>query len=101
MGKKKIKMADLKKSLTTLDFQNITTYIQSGNIVFESAVSDTILLQEQIKALIQTDFGYDVPVMVFSKSDFEAIKSDNPFYTATVEIKFLQPYLIWATKKLK
>ena len=36
-GQKKILMADLKALYETLNFKNVQTYIQSGNVVFESA----------------------------------------------------------------
>jgi uncharacterized protein (DUF1697 family) len=34
-GKNKIQMVDLKEKLAGLNYQNVSTYIQSGNVVFE------------------------------------------------------------------
>ena len=35
-GKRKILMVDLKELYKSLDFENVITYIQSGNVIFES-----------------------------------------------------------------
>ncbi len=47
-GQKKIKMADLRAGLETLSFSDITTYIQSGNIVFKSDILSVAKLEKQI-----------------------------------------------------
>lgn len=48
-GHKIIQMTSLKVLHEMLGFQNVTTYIQSGNVVFRSSESDTIKLSEQIE----------------------------------------------------
>lgn len=48
-GQKIIQMTSLKVLYEMLGFQNVTTYIQSGNVVFRSSESDTIKLSEQIE----------------------------------------------------
>lgn len=47
-GRKKIKMEGLKRIYESLDFINVKTYIQSGNIIFESPASDTAELVNKI-----------------------------------------------------
>ena len=44
-GQKRIKMEDLKKAFEALHYKSVTTYIQSGNVIFEAAAQDTALLQ--------------------------------------------------------
>lgn len=78
-GQKKIPMADLRAMLEKLNFQNVTTYIQSGNIVFASSEMDTGILEERIKAGIQKTFGFDVPVLVKSKNDLKNTLQQNPY----------------------
>ena len=74
-GQKKMPMADLRAMLEKLNFQNVTTYIQSGNIVFGATETDKGILEKRIKIGIQDVFGFDVPVLVKSKNDFESILS--------------------------
>lgn len=83
-GKKKLKMADLKEVLTSKRLppaqrlSNLQTYIQSGNLVFDSDTKP-LDLEQLIAQTIKKEFGYDVPVLVRSVAYFlEAIK-DHPF----------------------
>ena len=46
----RIKMDELKDVLSKLDFENLSTYIQSGNVVFESKKQDEIVLGKKIVA---------------------------------------------------
>ena len=78
-GKNLIKMDPLKFSLEKLNFKNIKTYIQSGNIVFESEEKDVSELGNQIRKIILTDFSCEVPVMVIESAEFKEIVTQNPF----------------------
>lgn len=78
-GQKKLPMAYLRGMLHKMDFKDISTYIQSGNVVFDMDEKDTETLEEEIKRNIQDTFGFDVPVLVKSKTDFEQIIQQNPF----------------------
>jgi len=97
-GHHKIKMAALKESLGTLCFQNVETYLQSGNIIFESSCSEISILKEKIAQQILIDFGYKIPVLIFSKNTFLKGKEKNPFINkTTVDIKKL--YITFLNKK--
>ena len=61
-GKNKLPMAALRDLLNDLEFQNVQTYIQSGNIILESDKSKSEICRK-IKDEIFTKFGYDVPVI--------------------------------------
>lgn len=91
-GQKLIKMEALRKSLERLRFEKVSTYIQSGNILFESSGSDVAVLQSQIKELIQTDFGFDVPVVIITLKELLDVVSSNP-YANSVLSDPAQPYV--------
>ena len=78
-GQKIIKMELLRKVLGQLDFQNIRTYIQSGNIIFESTLSDTSLLEKQIADVIGKHFGFVVPVLIITPDELWAVIDKNPY----------------------
>ncbi|GAA4275556.1 DUF1697 domain-containing protein [Aquimarina mytili] len=78
-GQKKIKMIDLKAMLEGLRLTSVTTYIQSGNIVFKSEKKDTQILSDLIKNGISTRFGFDVPVLVLTPEILTNIYEENPF----------------------
>ena len=63
-GQKKIKMADLRQLLNTLGLQDLTTYIQSGNLVFMAEQSAEVLTQSIQKSILDY-FGFQVPTLVF------------------------------------
>lgn len=78
-GHKLIKMKELEESISTLGFSNIATYLQSGNIVFQSEITDIGELEKQINLKIRSDFGFDVPIFIFEKEMFLQINAKNPF----------------------
>ncbi|MEW7290095.1 DUF1697 domain-containing protein [Aquimarina sp. 2304DJ70-9] len=78
-GQKKIKMIDLKGMLEDLGLTSVTTYIQSGNIVFKSKNTNTQILSDQIKKGISTKFGFDVPVLLLTPETLKDIYQKNTF----------------------
>lgn len=78
-GQKVIKMDALKRMYESLHFENVRTYIQSGNVLFSSAEADPKELESIISAKIQAEFGFEVPVLVLSIETLEKIVQDNPF----------------------
>ncbi len=78
-GQKKIKMAVLKQMFEGLGFTSVATYIQSGNVVFNSEENDTLITSDVIKTAIKKEFGFDVPVLVLTHKQLAAIYQENPF----------------------
>ncbi len=78
-GQKLIKMTDLKDSMTELGFNNISTYVQSGNILFESGDKNLMLLARSIEEKIKTNFDFDVPCIVKTAIYFKKILESNDF----------------------
>jgi uncharacterized protein (DUF1697 family) len=78
-GQKKIKMADLKGLYEGLGFANVRTYLQSGNVVFDTHTQDARELAALIEARIEQDFGYSVTVFIRQPGDFQRILESNPF----------------------
>ncbi|MBU3658614.1 MAG: DUF1697 domain-containing protein [Flavobacteriales bacterium] len=89
-GKNIIKMDALRTMMEKIDFQNITTYIQSGNICFESNLESTFKITEIIKNGIQVHFNLNVPVLVFNAKEFDSIIKGNPFAKQSdLDVKFM------------
>jgi uncharacterized protein (DUF1697 family) len=79
-GQKKILMADLKRLYEELQFMNVETYIQSGNVVFEADEKNTcIQLAEQIKEKIFEKYRFEVPVIVRTEQEMKNTVDANPF----------------------
>ncbi len=78
-GQKLINMDDLRSYLRELDFGNVRTYIQSGNIVFNCSRSAPYRLQNLIQAKIWEEYGFEVPVIVKTPDQLEETLGNNPF----------------------
>jgi len=78
-----IRMNDLKTSISLLGYQNIQTYLQSGNVIFTSEEKNLKKIEDELQRLIKKDFGYNVPVVVFTKEYFLKIFRNNPLLKAS------------------
>ncbi len=90
-GYKVIKMADLKAMFTELGHQNVTTYIQSGNVVFiPSTNDDAPTISRQIEQAIQERYQFEVSVLVLSAQELQKVVENNPFISReNIEIEKL------------
>ncbi len=77
-GHKVIKMADLKRVFESIGLKQVKTYIQSGNIVFESEEGINFL-KDQIQSEIKKEFDFDVPVMLRTHDEFINIIKQCPY----------------------
>jgi len=78
-GQKKIRMAELKSLYESLGFGNVQTYVQSGNVVFDSEEKDVTKLRDSIETQIQATFGFSVPVLIRTGDEFKRIIESHPF----------------------
>jgi uncharacterized protein (DUF1697 family) len=77
-GKNMIKMAELRSEFEQMGFQSVITYIQSGNVIFQSDIADTILIEKKIEESLSTCFKYNARALVRSKKDLENIIAHFP-----------------------
>ncbi|SRR5690606_4412073 len=79
-GHRKILMADLRSLFQILGFTDVTTYIQSGNVIFEGIPGENPrTTAARIESAINKKYGYDVPVIVFPGAELTAAIAANPF----------------------
>ncbi len=78
-GQKIIKMTVLKNMYEELGFTNVKTYLQSGNVIFETSNKENAHLEKKISAMINTKFGFDVTVIVLTKDELNDIIEKNVF----------------------
>jgi uncharacterized protein (DUF1697 family) len=78
-GQKSIRMADLRPMYEELGLLNVDTYLQSGNVVFDSAGQDAVTLVNLIEDRIEQTFGYSVSVLIRDVPDLQRILTNNPF----------------------
>jgi len=84
-GQKKIKMADLKALYQSLGFKNVVTYIQSGNVIFNSPSEDLVSLIDIIEKEIEDKYEFHVPVILRTEQEFQWISNSCPYKEAEIE----------------
>lgn len=77
-GKQIIRMAELRECVAKLGFDNIGTYIQSGNLVFTTNRTAVATLEEQIATALQKEFGYKGWVHVITAARLQQIVEEAP-----------------------
>ena len=86
---RRIAMADLRQSLADAGFENVKTYVQSGNIAL-SAQAKPAQLESELAALIEERFGFAVPVAVRSRRQLQAVVDRDPIPGAADTPKLYQ-----------
>lgn len=78
-GKSMMKMEELRTCFEALGFTNVVSYINSGNLAFDTSKTPDAKLVEKIESGIEKDLGRAVPVMVREQQDIGRIIAANPF----------------------
>jgi uncharacterized protein (DUF1697 family) len=78
-GHNRLPMRDLVTILQEMGLQHVQTYIQSGNVVFETDRTDLVALSEEICGAIAKQHGFSPYVMLLKLSDLQAAVAANPF----------------------
>ena len=82
VGGKVLKMADLKQAVAALGFEEVQTYLQSGNMVFRAHQAGNDVLAGRISSAIREHKSMDVTVMVRDAREWDKIISGNPYRQA-------------------
>jgi uncharacterized protein (DUF1697 family) len=78
-GQKLVKMDQLKGLFEAMQLHNVRTYIQSGNVIFESSEEDALLLRKQIEQRIESAYSFQVTVILRTLRELEKVISHNPY----------------------
>jgi len=78
-GRNPIKMAELAVAFETLGFNQVKTYIQSGNVVFKANKAAPTTLSKKIEGKILAEFGLKVSVLTKTAAELKRAIENNPF----------------------
>ena len=78
-GRNKVPMADLREVVAALGHTEVTTYIQSGNVLFSTADTDTAKLAAALESAIEDRFGLWSSVVVLSRDELAEVLAANPY----------------------
>lgn len=78
-GHKKTPMAQLKKMFSQMGFSNVKTFLNSGNVVFESEPIQENELREKIDENFQEHFGFESKIIIRSGGHVQELMALKPF----------------------
>jgi len=78
-GKNKVRMETLREICSALEFKNVKTYINSGNVIFETGETDDKKLAAKIQGAIEEEFTLKIKVMVRTIDEIKGVVENNPF----------------------
>ena len=78
-GRNKVPMADLREVVASLGHTGVSTYIQSGNVLFSTAEDDTAKLAAALESAIEDRFGIWSSVVVLSRDELARVLAANPY----------------------
>lgn len=84
-GQKKILMADLKALCESLPMRHVKTYIQSGNVIFDTDEEDPDLWRQRIEIAIRERYGFDVTVIMRTADALQQVLTSNPLLKTSGE----------------
>jgi uncharacterized protein (DUF1697 family) len=93
-GNKVVPMKDLTALLERNGCSDIKTYIQSGNVVFRSSMSEASRVEEHIRSVVAGRYGFEPRVLVLSRIELERAVASNPFPDAEADPKTLHLFFL-------
>ncbi len=88
-GNRKLPMADLRECATGCGFDDVATYIQSGNLLFTTARTDLDGIAADLEAAIEAKVGFRPPVILRTAAELAAIVASPPFPAEHLHVVFL------------
>ena len=88
-ARNKIPMGGLKALFADLGHEDVTTYVQSGNVVFRTRAGTESRVAAEIENAITREFGHDVAVLLRSPAELAKIAEGNPFLAGEIDHKKL------------
>jgi uncharacterized protein (DUF1697 family) len=84
-GQRKVPMARLRALCEALGYTDVTTYLQSGNVVFRAPRRSTTALASALEERIAAELGFDVPVLVRTEQALRAVATANPLLDGSID----------------
>ena len=91
VGGHTVKMDHLKKLFEKMSFENVETFIASGNVVFESKSKNVVSIKKKIETELEKSLGYNVSTFIRTTKELKEIAEHKPFKESDLNNK--QNYL--------
>ena len=98
VGGRVVKMDALTEMFLSLKLKNVKTFIQSGNVIFESPEKNVKAQAEKIEKKLLKELGYEVPALLRTHEELEALIKHDPFKSMKAGAK---TYVVLIAEELK
>jgi len=78
VGRRRVDMATACRTLEKLGLTEVSSFVNSGNLLF-TATGRTTALEKQIRAALEAEFGFEVTTFVRTGRQVQALATDKPF----------------------
>jgi uncharacterized protein (DUF1697 family) len=92
-GATQLPTAPLRKALGDAGFDNVSTYINSGNAVLSSTL-DAVQTHTEVAMIAKRDFGFEKEIMLVSRPDWQRLIDENPFPEAVDQPTTLHAFVL-------
>lgn len=82
-GKNKVPMSELRMLFEQNGFSDVSTYINSGNVIFTSDITDTEKLKSMCDRFLVEKYPFDIPIMIISAKDLSEAMDNAPSWWNT------------------
>ena len=97
-GHHKVPMAELREAMEQQGFTKIITLLNTGNIIFDASVNETDQLEIEIADVLQSTFGFPIPVLIRKKAMLLDLVQSEPFKEIAMT-KDIRLYISFLKKK--
>ncbi|RPJ84391.1 MAG: DUF1697 domain-containing protein [Acidobacteria bacterium] len=96
-GNHMLPMKELKLLFEQNGCSDVRTYIQSGNVVFCSRISETSRLEKRLATCVSKSYGFEPKVLVLTTEELEIAAANNPFPEAEADPKSVHLFFLTST----
>ena len=93
-GNNIVPMKKLAQMLVEMGCEEVSTYIQSGNVLLQHSQVNSQILAEQIATKMQQTFGFKPNILLLALSQLEQVAAKNPFPEAQSDPKTLHLFFL-------
>lgn len=72
-GNSKVEMSKLRNVFESLGFQNVLTYINSGNVIFETTKNDVSVITSETETALLKNFSFSIKVVIRDSKNFKKL----------------------------
>ncbi len=97
-GHKKVPMAELRELYESLEFENVKTILNSGNVVFGAVKKTELSIVKEIEDAFQKKFGFESRTMIRAMTNLKKLVDTDPFRSVSVD-KDVRLYVTFLREK--